>query len=122
MCAPHARRGPLDAAFEVADAEKVLIGNLERRELAFDVALVFDPVEWIWGVEDRLGVQLHYCYLDPELGLRGTLVDDFFVYGHAFTVEVKGDILEDGVLHWFSRNIFAKQPRFLVGLGLRFRG
>lgn len=103
-------------------AQGELIGNLDRRELAFDVALVFDPVEWIWGVEDRLGVQLHYRYLDPELGLRGTLVDDFFVYGHAFTVELKGHILEDGVLHWFSRNIFAEQPRFLVGLGLRFRG
>lgn len=98
-----------------------LIANVHRAVPAGDVALVFDPVQWATGEPDRLVVQLHYRYLDPDIGLRGALVDDFFIYGHAATIEMEGHLLAEGAVHWFSRAIFAHQPRFLVGLGLRFR-
>lgn len=112
---------PLPAGRQ-AQVRGELIGNVDRGELAGDLALVFDPIEWFAGVEDRLEVQLHYRYLDADLGLRGALVEDFFVYGHAFTVELEGEILEDGVLRWFARSVLAEQQRYLVGLGFRFRG
>lgn len=98
-----------------------LIGNLTREVMAGDVGLSFDLVEWITGdVKKRLGVDLAWRYLDPAIGLRGQLVDDFYTFGQAATVELGGLIVEDGVLHWFARGVIAQRPRVLAGLGLRF--
>lgn len=97
------------------------IANVSRQVVAGDIGLAFDLGHWLSGdIEDRLVVQVDYRHLDREIGLRGALVDDFFIYGHALTVELEGDLVEGGVVHWFSRNIFADQPRFLVGVGFRF--
>lgn len=99
-----------------------LIGNLTRSVLAVEVGTAFDLVRWITGdVDKRCAVELAWRYLDPDIGLRGRLVDDFYVFGHAATVNMSGIITNDGVLSWFARSIFAERPRVLAGLGLRFK-
>lgn len=98
-----------------------IITNVTRAVAAGEVGVEFDLIKWITGdIDNRLGVDLTWRYLDPDIGLRGRLTDDFYTFGHAATLNLSGRILADGVLHWFSRGIWAERPRLLAGIGVRF--
>jgi len=63
-----------------------------------------------------LRVRLFYAYIDENIGLRGTLSDDFYAYGHSFTVEAEGPLWRKAQLNWFARQIFMSPSRTSIGI------
>ena len=63
----------------------------------------------------------HYSYVDPELGPRAELTEDFLGTGNALSLENKGKILQSKA-QWFTRVDWVDgNYRWLVGLSASFK-
>jgi len=63
-----------------------------------------------------VNVFLLYSYVDEKIGLRGTLADDFYAFGHAFKVELEGPLSRKSGLGWFARQVFMSPSRSTAGI------
>lgn len=65
-----------------------------------------------------VNVFLLYSYVDEKIGLRGTLADDFYAFGHALKMELDGPISRKTGLSWFARQVFMSPSRTTAGIRL----
>ncbi len=63
-----------------------------------------------------VNVFLLYSYVDEKIGLRGTLADDFYAFGHAFKIELDGPLSRKAGLGWFARQVFMSPSRTTAGI------
>lgn len=98
--------------------------NLDTAAPAVDVSAGGDVLACLLGrAEDRLVARLNYTWIHEEIGTRGRLSDDFDGVGHLFAVRLKGTILPEYGLSWFSRvNLSQDAPRMLGGLRIEAGG
>lgn len=64
---------------------------------------------------------MHYSYVDPELGPRAELTEDFLGTGNALSLENKGKLKDIGA-QWFSRLDWVEgNYRWLIGFSASFK-
>jgi hypothetical protein len=63
-----------------------------------------------------VNVFILYSYVDEAIGLRGTLADDFYAFGHALKVELEGPLSRKSGLGWFARQVFMSPSRSTAGI------
>jgi len=91
--------------------------NVTNGTWATGISAQQDFNEFIKGrTNSGLRVRLFYAYIDEQIGLRGTLSDDFYAYGHSFTIETEGPLWRKAQLNWFARQIFMSPSRTSIGL------
>lgn len=69
-----------------------------------------------------VNVFLLYSYVDEKIGLRGTLADDFYAFGHAFKIEIEGPLARKSGLGWFVRQVFMSPSRSTAGIRVTLQG
>lgn len=95
--------------------------NADRRSFQVGGAVELDVLHWLTGTyRDRYVLQLMQDYVDPDIGLRGELTEDFYKYGHLTTVIVSGQIHREPEISWFVEGILADSPRLKAGLAFGF--
>jgi len=96
--------------------------NLTQNSFAYGISMEQDLNEFFPGRENQgVRVRLFYSYIDPQIGLRGILSDDFYAFGHAFTVELDGPVWREASINWFARQIFMSPSRSTIGLRMNLR-
>lgn len=91
--------------------------NVTNHTWATGLSAQQDFNEFIQGrTNSGVRLRLFYAYVDENIGLRGTLSDDFYAYGHSFTVEAEGPLWRKAQLNWFARQIFMSPSRTSIGI------
>lgn len=91
--------------------------DMTNGTIAGGLGVVLDLNEWYRERQNEgLEIRLFYKYVDPRIGLRGTLSDDFYTFDHAFTVEMEGPLWRKASLSWFGRQIFSAPSRTTAGI------
>ena len=111
-----------------------VVGRLEFRysasmffgvqtEVAGELLRNFNSNTWAhdWSATHRMGslsLSNEYAYVPSELGLLGSLSNDFFTFGHLWVFGLKGPIWQGESVYWFVRNYLGEQRvNGKVGLG-----
>lgn len=95
--------------------------NTDENVRNVSASTVLSPISLInkeW--KDYLSIQLAYIYVDKDIGLLGTLADDFYTYGKTWFLGAGGKITKDNQFSWFLENWGNDEPRFNIGLMYRF--
>lgn len=101
---------------------EVLI-NASNKTVSFGLSAQQDLNDWIDGrTNSGVNVFLLYSYIDEKIGLRGTLADDFYAFGHAFKVEIEGPLSRKSGLGWFARQVFMSPSRSTAGIRVSLQG
>ena len=59
-----------------------------------------------------------YAYVPKELGVLGSLSNDFFTFGHLWVLGIKRDLWSEGGVYWFGRNYLGEdRVNFKLGVG-----
>lgn len=96
--------------------------NMTSETASFGISAQKDLNELMEGrTNSGVNVFLLYSYVDERIGLRGTLADDFYAYGHAFKVEVEGPLARKAGLGWFVRQVFMSPSRSTAGIRISLR-
>ena len=107
---------------EVRYAQLYLLGG--KSELAAEVLRNTANDVWAhdWSIAQRIGVVTvtnEYAYVPRELGLLGSLSNDFFTFGHLWVLGIKGPFFGDSRFYWFGRNYLGEQRvNFKLGVGV----
>ena len=94
-----------------------------RTEVAGEVLHNFSSSSWAhdWSATHRIGslsLSNEYAYVPSELGLLGTLSNDFFTFGHLWVLGLKRPIWSSDNVFWFVRNYLGEERiNFKVGVG-----
>jgi len=93
-----------------------LLLNASDKTISFGMSAQQDLNSFFYGRSNSgLNVFLLYSYVDEKIGLRGTLADDFYAFGHAFKIEIDGPISRKAGLGWFARQVFMSPSRTTAG-------
>ena len=98
-----------------------------RTEFAGEILKNLEQQVWAhdWSIGHRLGgleVSNEYAYVPIELGLLGTLSNDYFTAGHIWVLALKGQLFDDSGLYWFARNYLGEERvNYKLGVGARYR-
>lgn len=97
--------------------------NASNKTVSFGLSAQQDLNKWIDGrTNSGVNVFLLYSYIDEKIGLRGTLADDFYAFGHAFKIEVEGPLSRKSGLGWFARQVFMSPSRSTAGIRVSLQG
>lgn len=107
-------RRPLELAAEA-------VVNLENGAVDAGFTAAMDLLVWAGSPHrDRLELTLMQTYVDPDIGRRGELTEDFYKHGHLTTVILSGVILKEHGLKWFQESLLSDEPRLKVGLSVSY--
>ncbi len=91
--------------------------NASDKTVSFGLSAQQDLNALISGrTNSGVNVFLLYSYVDEKIGLRGTLADDFYAFGHAFKIELDGPLSRKSGLGWFARQVFMSPSRTTAGI------
>jgi hypothetical protein len=94
--------------------------DLDTGGKAYTVSAEADLLHLLLNRYDgRLKVAVGFSYVDPKLGVRGQLNDEFVSYGNQAQIILRGDITNNGRLGWVSKNYIGEISRFNVGVTLK---
>ncbi len=94
-----------------------LLINASDETVSFGLSAQQDLNNLIAGrTNSGVNVFLLYSYVDEKIGLRGTLSDDFYAFGHTFKVELDGPLSRKSGLGWFARQVFMSPSRTTAGI------
>lgn len=120
--------------YEYLDDQNYLGAHLLRHwQLAEDIRLRgqlqaihnFTTPSWAWGTSARLDIgsvrfSVEYTYINPQLGLRGALSDDFFSFGHRADIRIGGELFFEGFRWFLNTDVVERRVRFRGGFSYAF--
>ena len=78
--------------------------NLDHKAINTGVTLLFNELP------RGLSFRINHAFKAETIGIRGELADDFFTFGHSFTLRPAGVISRRWGLSWNVETIFAERP------------
>jgi hypothetical protein len=91
--------------------------NTNKNVLNYNLQTTFFPLSYLSAeLKDYLSLQFSYCYIDDQIGLLGTLSEDFYTFGHTGVLEASGKITEKNDFSWFLEYRNNIDPRYFIGL------
>lgn len=99
-----------------------LLINVSDETISFGLSAQKDLNTYISGRSNTgLNVFLLYSFVDEKIGVRGTLSDDFYAFGHALKIELDGPLSRKAGLGWFARQIFMNPSRTTAGIRINLQ-
>jgi len=96
--------------------------NLDNGSQSINVAASYD-MNQLFVDRENSGIKTYFLFstIDEDIGLRGTLSDDFYDLGTSFIIEMEGPLKRDLNLSWFARQVFMEQSRTTAGIRFDLR-
>jgi hypothetical protein len=96
--------------------------NLDNGSQSIHLAAMYD-FHQLYPERENSGLKTFVMFstIDEDIGLRGTLSDDFYALGSSLKIELEGPLKRDIHLSWFARQVFMEQSRTTAGIRVDLR-
>lgn len=96
--------------------------NLDNASQSIHLAALYDFNQLFENRKNSgLKTFVMFSSIDEDIGLRGTLSDDFYALGSSLKIELEGPLKRDINVSWFARQVFMEQSRTTAGIRLDLR-
>lgn len=96
--------------------------NLDNGSQSINLAASYD-FNNLYRDRENSGFYTYVIFstIEEDIGLRGTLSDDFYDLGTSLIIELEGPLKRDINLSWFARQVFMEQSRTTAGIRFDLR-